>query len=415
MSGDWLDPLNRTMNIEAFTGDGDSLPVLFVDDGIEWTGEGIQVGALGVDTIILEYDVNVGIVDQTFSGDHPQLIAGYMNDWFTLVEPEFLLLVPADVENRGYQMDLSIDYPEDRESIAPWEEIGTHSYLISAQNKEFSYGVIAFGQIMIAEQEIGDTTVRVGAYGFSQSAFNLLADSTFGIFRHFEEEFESSSVPFYTFFFVPDLIDYRYLMPFDEQKGGLFTRYLNWYGMFWSDKVAHPIAHNWIGGSIRGKQWFQEGFANYYGLKACEEIGFYSHSFAQAELIARYSQYTTKILGTEYDIPLSSIAEQHSLDLGNVYNMLVNGKGSLFAYSLDLTIFDLTEGEKSLDDVVSLLYSKYYRKPDINIDVEHILETIEQATGLDLSDFFEEYVSQNTPLPLEVQQGELILNEDYLP
>lgn len=403
------------MNMSATTSDGDSLPVSIVDDGIEWTGDGVQIDMLGTDAIIFEYDVNIGIVDQNFSGDHPQLIAGYMNDWFTLVEPEFLLLVPADVEDRDYWMDIRINYPEDRVSIAPWEEIGTHSYLINAQNREFSYGVIAFGQIMTKEQKIGETVVRAGAYGFDRSAADILADSTFRIFRYFEGTFGSSRVPFYTFFFVPDLIDYRYLMSFDVQKGGYFTRYLNWDENFWSDKVAHPIAHNWIGGGIHGEQWFQGGFGDYYGLRACEEIGFYSHTFVQAELIDRYSQYTAEIIGSEYDIPLSSAVLLYSTDHGSPYSLLVNGKGSLFAYSLDLVISELTAGEKSLDDVVELLYSKYYGKPDTNIDVEHILETAEQATGLDLSDFFEEYVRKNTPLPLEVHQGELVLKEDFIP
>ncbi|MCJ7626022.1 MAG: hypothetical protein MUO76_21225 [Anaerolineaceae bacterium] len=413
-NADWLNPLNSTTNIEATTSDGDPLAVSIVEDGIEWTGEGIQINALGNNHIILDYEVNVGIVDQNFSGDHPILIAGYMNDWFTLVESEFLLLVPADVEDRAYQMELRIDYPENQLSIAPWEEIGTHFYQINAQNMEFSYGVIAFGQIMTREQEIGDTVVRTGAYGFSRSGFDLVADSTFRIFRYFEEEFGSSRTPFYTFFFVPDLIDYRYLMSFDVQQGGYFTQYMNRYRSFWSDNVANPIAHNWIGGGFHGEHWFQEGFSDYYGLKACEDIGFYSHAIVQEELIARYSQYKTEIIGSVYDIPLGNAALLYSPDHEVQYNMLVKVKGSLFAYSLDLMISELTAGERSLDDLVALLYSKYYNSPTY-VDVGQILEAAEQATGLDLSDFFEEYVRKNTPLPLEIQQGGLNLKEDYLP
>ena len=75
-------------------------------------------------------------------------------------------------------------------------------------------------------------------------------------------------------------------------------------------------------------------------------------------------------------------------------------KGSLIAFGLDFTIRNATNNEKSLDDVMRLLWQDYGKK---NIGVpEKIIESIaSNISGVDLHDFFTKYLYSTDDLPLE--------------
>lgn len=75
-------------------------------------------------------------------------------------------------------------------------------------------------------------------------------------------------------------------------------------------------------------------------------------------------------------------------------------KGSLIALGLDFTIRNATNNKKSLDDVMRLLWKDYGKK---NIGVpEKMIETIaSNISGVDLQDFFRQYLYNTDDLPLE--------------
>lgn len=413
--GDWLDPLTNAANIQATDDAGNPLPVSFVSDGIEWTGDGLRIDAEATSGVTVEYDMPLGVVDQNFTGDRQQLIGGYMNSQFAVAEPEFLLLAPVDVETSDYVMTVTFDLPEDQVSVTHWERLDQHSYSIDAADKAFSYGAIAFGQISSEEETVGQTEVRVAAYGIAVATFDQMADNTFRLYEYYEAAFGASPIPAFVLIYVPDVTDNQYLAPYNEQTGGFFMRYLPWHNTFWSDNIAHPIAHNWIGGGIHGEQWFQEGFVNYYELKSCEAIGLYSHSFVQRELIDRLTRYSTEIVGTEYDLSLVVAADRYNRDHSFPYNFLTYEKGSLFAYLLDLVVAQVSEGEKDLDDVVAVIWSRYSDSPRHNIGVSEVQQAVEEVTGQDFNSFFNAYLRGTDLLPLEMRQGEVVLGESVGP
>jgi|YelNatPaOPRAMG01_1025707.scaffolds.fasta_scaffold29903_3 predicted metalloprotease with PDZ domain len=81
-------------------------------------------------------------------------------------------------------------------------------------------------------------------------------------------------------------------------------------------------------------------------------------------------------------------------------------KGALLGMLLDLEIRSATHGRKSLDDVMRLMYRKFYESPATTYYLsgrgyteKDILEAVNQVSGADFTPFFKQYVAGTVPLP----------------
>jgi predicted metalloprotease with PDZ domain len=81
-------------------------------------------------------------------------------------------------------------------------------------------------------------------------------------------------------------------------------------------------------------------------------------------------------------------------------------KGALLGMLLDLEIQTRTQGAKSLLDVLSSLYHKFYDAPQASYygpgrgyEEQDILEAVNEVAGSDFTAFFENYVRGTAPLP----------------
>ena len=81
-------------------------------------------------------------------------------------------------------------------------------------------------------------------------------------------------------------------------------------------------------------------------------------------------------------------------------------KGALLGMLLDLEIQSRTQGAKSLLDVLSLLYHKFYEAPQATYytpgrgyEEKEILEAVNEVAGGDFTAFFDSYVRGTAPLP----------------
>jgi predicted metalloprotease with PDZ domain len=81
-------------------------------------------------------------------------------------------------------------------------------------------------------------------------------------------------------------------------------------------------------------------------------------------------------------------------------------KGALLGMLLDLEIRSATHGQKSLDDVMRLMYGKFYDSPAPSYYLrgrgyteKDILDAVNQVSGTDFTPFFEQYVAGTVPLP----------------
>jgi len=85
----------------------------------------------------------------------------------------------------------------------------------------------------------------------------------------------------------------------------------------------------------------------------------------------------------------------------NAPNAIVSyyAKGALFALCLDLEIRQRSKSEKSLDDVMRILWHQYGKKL-IGIQDDTITTIINKELGITIDDFFAQYLSTTTDLPL---------------
>ena len=81
-------------------------------------------------------------------------------------------------------------------------------------------------------------------------------------------------------------------------------------------------------------------------------------------------------------------------------------KGALLGMLLDLEIRSQTHGAKSLDDVMRLMYRKFYEGPATSYYLRgrgyterDLLDAVQQVSGADFSSFFQQYVAGTAPLP----------------
>lgn len=81
-------------------------------------------------------------------------------------------------------------------------------------------------------------------------------------------------------------------------------------------------------------------------------------------------------------------------------------KGALLGMLLDLEIRSATHGEKSLDDVMRLMYLKFYESPATTYYLhgrgyteKDILDAVNQVSGSDFTHFFQQYIAGTAPLP----------------
>lgn len=80
-------------------------------------------------------------------------------------------------------------------------------------------------------------------------------------------------------------------------------------------------------------------------------------------------------------------------------------KGSLVALGLDITIRHATQGQRSLDDVMRLLWQRYgrdfYLGSATGVAEDDIAGLIQEATGVDVSDFLARHAYGREDVPLE--------------
>jgi predicted metalloprotease with PDZ domain len=146
--------------------------------------------------------------------------------------------------------------------------------------------------------------------------------------------------------------------------------------------------------------WAMEGLTSYYGDLTLLRAGLWSaerylvHLAREIETLEGLpAREHLSLAQASFDGWLSDPAQMH--DHPNAFFSFYN-KGEIVSALLDLTIRDVTDGEKSLDDVVRLLWQEY---GVAGRGMEE--DAVERAVArvADVGDFFERYVDGTDPLP----------------
>ena len=145
--------------------------------------------------------------------------------------------------------------------------------------------------------------------------------------------------------------------------------------------------------------WAIEGLTSYYGEISLVRAGLWSvdrylrHLGNEIQTLeAQPARHHLSLAQSSFDAWLSDPAHAH--DLPNAWYSFYN-KGEIVSALLDLTIRRATNGERSLDDVVRLLWQE--RATPLDEDA------VERAVArvADVGDFFARYIDGTEPLPYE--------------
>jgi len=159
---------------------------------------------------------------------------------------------------------------------------------------------------------------------------------------------------------------------------------------------AHEFFHLWNGKSINSindnTEWFNEGFTNYYTLKALHQVGFLTDD--------SYLDFLSNFFYQRYSND-NGVGKLSMINGGEKHNHwgLIYGGGMLIGISQDIIIRNATNNEKSLDDLLRGLFKKYGGTND-SYTLEELHSMMSELSGIDQTDFFNSYVIGANKIPI---------------
>ncbi len=153
--------------------------------------------------------------------------------------------------------------------------------------------------------------------------------------------------------------------------------------------------------------WISEGLTSYYGALAVERSGLVTPQQYLDNIAKQITNYEAKpglkersIEDTSWDTWFSNpMSISQANNLGNTYYSYYDG-GQLMGHILDFAIRDSTNNQKSLDDWMRLLYSRY-ALPKPGFKPEDAIRAANEVAGQDVSDLFRRYISGKETIPYE--------------
>lgn len=165
----------------------------------------------------------------------------------------------------------------------------------------------------------------------------------------------------------------------------------------------HELMHNWIGNTIgneseEAQYWFSEGFTEYYTIKNIASNGIAGKDWGY---FIGYLNETIRLLEASPVREEPNSAITYETFWGNrEYEKLPYRRGMLFAFYLDQQIRAVSDGEKSLDNLMRDLLEEA-RRSGARLNADLFIEKARPYLADDLAPFFETHMEQGVALPLE--------------
>ena len=183
--------------------------------------------------------------------------------------------------------------------------------------------------------------------------------------------------------------------------------------------VAHEFFHLWNVKRIRPKAleifdyeresyttslWFCEGTTSYYDILIPLRAGIYNRKQFLKNLSKDLNRYLTTpgrnvqpLSESSFDAWIKLYRRESHSDNNQISYYL---KGQWVALLLDLIIREKHHNQKSLDDVMGILWHRY-GKAEIGFTPEELRQVITEVADTDLTDFFERYLDTTEELPFD--------------
>lgn len=342
---------------------------------------------------IINYHVDLSYARQDWDFGNEQ--AGRIHDsaFYSVTKPFFLS------SNPNASASITFDIPANWKIASPWQSLSTNSY-IAPNFSSMNGNTFVIGEFESSKVSSHGFDLEIVMLGDFDKPYGLVSDVMKKILPSYLDLFPGT----------PDSI---YLMTFLEgpnedaeafDNGAAFSTTLNLSeenSVFWSEFLAHELFHFWNGRRIRANprsdaQWFSEGVTDYYAHMLLLNHGIIDESWFIRRIENILGNYIWFFNTSVYDglSPVEAGKEKGRNRFG-VYD-----GGWAIAFALDHEIRMRTNDNKSLDDVMQALFNKYGLNGN-RYSLEELFQTINQSTGLDLSEFFESYIKSHNPVPIK--------------
>ena len=168
--------------------------------------------------------------------------------------------------------------------------------------------------------------------------------------------------------------------------------------VIWGNFLAHELFHYWNGTRLKGdpyweRQWFSEGFTEYYAVLAQVNLG----SLSESLFIKRLEQHFGHHLYFHHSGLFKGVTVREAGKKKGDFRFGVYSSGFALALALDLAIQDATNGERTLDDFMGLLYRRFALQ-GMRYRFDDLVAAAPEIAGREMEPFFQRYVSTRNPL-----------------
>ena len=159
----------------------------------------------------------------------------------------------------------------------------------------------------------------------------------------------------------------------------------------WQHVIIHELAHQWFGNSVTEYEWndlwLSEGFATYYTLL------FRLHAYGRDDFVAGLNDARDRVFSFYEDDYDFRIIREHLPDLNDVSGSMIYQKGAWVLHMLRALV-----GVDTYNQAVRTYYAAY---KDANASTNDFRRHMEEASGMELDWFFEQWLYQGGVVFLE--------------
>ena len=150
----------------------------------------------------------------------------------------------------------------------------------------------------------------------------------------------------------------------------------------WRNIIIHEVAHQWFGNAVTEADWdhvwLSEGFATYFTQL------FIEHAYGRDEFVAGMKNAAGRVFAQYADDPAYRIVHDNLSDMGRVSSGATYQKGAWILHMLRRRM-----GDEVFWDGIQLYYATYFNGTATTDD---FIDAMEQASGLDLETFAEQWL-----------------------
>ncbi|MBI9046562.1 MAG: SUMF1/EgtB/PvdO family nonheme iron enzyme, partial [Anaerolineaceae bacterium] len=369
------------------------------DSGIEWRGKKADIWKIDLEgnlDIVVEYGIKPGGFADAFEGAMLSQSGTIQTD-FAAFSGEYAFLYPPDKAINN--IDVTFKAPHGWGIYTPWEKKnGSYSPGIDGLDplESLMLSVFTLGAFDTYTKDINGTSVEFVAYSPWEKDFKeQLADQAWRIYTYQSNMFSDLPGTRYLIFCWPKT---GYIPisggEWSTSQGYSYNKGLGTVDLEFWYIVSHALFHSWNswawGTDWVNQNWWREGINTFYESKLTSKLSIADEELGIRQFDRFLSSYTAKY-GTSSDYAVG----KEQWDVYTVYN-----KGALVTLLLARDIYLATDGEKTLDDLMAVLFDKYglYQ---VQCNQNCVRREIELLTGTDFSTFFRDYVNGTKILPVE--------------